>query len=51
MEVDNLMKSFNQSALQSELTSKPNGVNLTIKTKLNSENPNIRGSQTSSHAT
>lgn len=36
-------KSFNQSALA--------GVNLSIKTKLNSENPAIRGSQTSSHAT
>jgi len=40
--VDNMVKSFNQSALA--------GVNLSIKTKLNSENPAIRGSQTSSHA-
>jgi hypothetical protein len=40
--VDNMSKSFNQSALA--------GVNLSIKTKLNSDNPAIRGSQTSSHA-
>jgi len=40
--VDNMNKSFNQSALA--------GVNLSIKTKLNSDNPAIRGSQTSSHA-
>ena len=40
--VDGISKSYNQSALA--------GVNLSIKTKLNSENPAIRGSQTSSHA-